>query len=133
VIAGVVVAEPHARDNGREVWGAGGYASFDGGEPVTFALSRLDGGVVKAVDLRRQQSGQGLARAARHQWPGVNFNGAVAPEILDATGFPVTAFVRRDGTVAAIHTGFISKAAGPEHAAAVKLLESYVQQIVKSP
>jgi uncharacterized protein YraI len=35
--------------NGSEVWGAGGYASFDGGEPVTFALSRLDGGVVKPV------------------------------------------------------------------------------------
>jgi hypothetical protein len=35
--------------NGSEVWGAGGYASFDGGEPVTFALSRLDNGVVKAI------------------------------------------------------------------------------------
>ncbi len=35
--------------NGSEVWGVGGYASFDGGEPVTFALSRLDGGVVKPV------------------------------------------------------------------------------------
>jgi hypothetical protein len=35
--------------NGSEVWGAGGYASFDGGTPVTFALSRLDNGVVKPV------------------------------------------------------------------------------------
>jgi hypothetical protein len=35
--------------NGSEVWGAGGYASFDGGEPVAFALSRLDNGVVKAI------------------------------------------------------------------------------------
>jgi hypothetical protein len=34
--------------NGSEVWGVSGYASFDGGEPVTFGLSRLDGGVVKA-------------------------------------------------------------------------------------
>jgi len=35
--------------NGSDVWGVGGFASFDGGEPVTFALSRLDGGVVKPI------------------------------------------------------------------------------------
>ena len=35
--------------NGSEVWGASGYASFDGKAPVTFGLSRLDGGVVKPV------------------------------------------------------------------------------------
>lgn len=35
--------------NGSEVWGVSGYASFDGGAPVTFALSRLEGGVVKPV------------------------------------------------------------------------------------
>lgn len=34
---------------GSEVWGVGGYASFDGKEPVAFALSRLDNGVVKPV------------------------------------------------------------------------------------
>ncbi len=34
---------------GSEVWGVGGYASFDGNEPVAFALSRLDNGVVKPV------------------------------------------------------------------------------------
>lgn len=36
--------------NGSEVWGVTGYASFDGGEPVTFSLSRLDAGEVVAVD-----------------------------------------------------------------------------------
>ncbi|MGE0403633.1 MAG: DUF6209 family protein [Kofleriaceae bacterium] len=35
---------------GSEVWGATGYASFDGGEPKTFAVSRLDGGRVVAVE-----------------------------------------------------------------------------------
>jgi hypothetical protein len=35
--------------NGSEVWGVSGYASFDGRAPVTFGLSRLDGGVVKPV------------------------------------------------------------------------------------
>ena len=34
---------------GSEVWGASGYASFDGKAPVTFAVSGLDGGVVKPV------------------------------------------------------------------------------------
>jgi hypothetical protein len=35
--------------NGSEVWGATGFASFDGGEPVTFAVSQLSGGRVKPV------------------------------------------------------------------------------------
>jgi uncharacterized protein YraI len=35
--------------NGSEVWGASGYASFDGKAPVTFAVSQLVGGVVKPV------------------------------------------------------------------------------------
>ncbi len=35
---------------GSEVWGATGYASFDGGEPKTFAVSRVDGGRVVAVE-----------------------------------------------------------------------------------
>jgi thiol-disulfide isomerase/thioredoxin len=62
-----------------------------------------------------------------------DFNGAVAPEILDATGFPVTVFLRRDHTVAAIHTGFVSKAGGPDHDAAIKLIDGYVQQIIGPP
>lgn len=59
-----------------------------------------------------------------------DFNGAVAPEVAEALGFPVTIFLRADHTVAAVHTGFVSKAAGPDREAAIKLLESYVQQIV---
>ena len=35
--------------NGSEVWGVTGYASFDGAAPVTFELSRLDGGAVVPV------------------------------------------------------------------------------------
>lgn len=62
-----------------------------------------------------------------------DFNGAVAKEVLDATGFPVTIFLRRDHTVAAIHTGFVSKAAGAEHAAVVKQLSAYAAEIVASP
>jgi uncharacterized protein YraI len=36
--------------NGSEVWAVGGFASFDGGDPVTFALSRLDNGTVVALE-----------------------------------------------------------------------------------
>jgi uncharacterized protein YraI len=35
--------------NGSEVWGVSGFASFDSGAPVTFGVSRLDGGVVRPV------------------------------------------------------------------------------------
>jgi uncharacterized protein YraI len=35
---------------GSEVWGATGYASFDGGTPKTFAVSRLEDGRVVAVE-----------------------------------------------------------------------------------
>ncbi len=62
-----------------------------------------------------------------------DFNGAVPPEILDATGFPITIFVRRDGTVANVHTGFVSEAAPDEHAAVVKLFEDLTAEIVSSP
>lgn len=71
-------------------------------------------------------------------WPfeirfGDDFFAALPKELVDATGFPVTIFVRRDGTVAAVHTGFISRAAGAEHAAIVKRFEELTAEIVASP
>jgi thiol-disulfide isomerase/thioredoxin len=62
-----------------------------------------------------------------------DFNGQVPPEVLDATGFPVTIFIRRDGTVADVHTGFISDAASDEHAAIVKRFDELAAEIVHSP
>ena len=62
-----------------------------------------------------------------------DFFSALPPEIKDATGFPVTLFLRRDHTVAAIHTGFVSRAAGPEHAAVVTQFNQVVADIVASP
>jgi thiol-disulfide isomerase/thioredoxin len=61
------------------------------------------------------------------------FNSVVPREVQDATGFPVTIFLRRDHTVAAIHTGFVSRAAGPEHDAAVKQFNAIVADIIGSP
>lgn len=54
----------------------------------------------------------------------------VPPEILDATGYPITIFLRRDHTVAAIHTGFVSPAAKVEHQQAVEQLDRLAAEIV---
>lgn len=56
----------------------------------------------------------------------------VPPEIDNALGFPLTVFVRRDGTVAGINTAFISPAAGAEHAALRERFEGLVKEIVES-
>jgi thiol-disulfide isomerase/thioredoxin len=61
------------------------------------------------------------------------FNSVVPREVVDASGFPVTIFLRRDHTVAAVHTGFVSRAAGPEHDAVVKQFDATVAEIVASP
>lgn len=62
-----------------------------------------------------------------------DFNGALPKELVDATGFPVTVFLRRDHTVAGVHTGFVSTAAAEEHAAAVQRIDAYTAEIVASP
>lgn len=71
-------------------------------------------------------------------WPfviryGDDFHASLPPELLDATGFPVTLFLRRDHTVAAVHTGFISKAAAAEHAEVKALFDRLTAEIVASP
>ena len=43
------LTECRGSTNGSEVWGVSGYASFNGGAPVTFGLSRLESGRVKPV------------------------------------------------------------------------------------
>jgi thiol-disulfide isomerase/thioredoxin len=62
-----------------------------------------------------------------------DFNSQVPPEVLDATGFPVTIFVRRDGTVAGVHTGFISDAASEERAAIIRRFDELTAEIVRAP
>lgn len=67
-------------------------------------------------------------------WPftikyGDDFHAALPKELLDATGFPVTLFLRRDHTVAAVHTGFISRASAKEHAEVVKLFDRLTAEI----
>lgn len=58
--------------NGSEVWGVGGFASFDGGEPVAFALSRLQDGVVKPivaeVDIPASASSVQFWFAVNNRW-----------------------------------------------------------------
>lgn len=62
-----------------------------------------------------------------------DFNASLPREIVGVTGFPVTIFLRRDHTVAAVHTGFVSRAAGAEHAALVKYFDELAAKIVASP
>ncbi|MBA3455505.1 MAG: hypothetical protein H0T42_20600 [Deltaproteobacteria bacterium] len=62
-----------------------------------------------------------------------DFAEAFPREILDATGFPLTIYLRRDHTVAAIHTGFVSRAAGADHDAAVKHINELTAKIVAPP
>ena len=71
-------------------------------------------------------------------WPfvirfGDDFHASLPKELVDATGFPVTLFLRRDHTVAAVHTGFISAAATEEHAAVKALFDRLTAEIVASP
>jgi len=62
-----------------------------------------------------------------------DFIGAISPEVVDVSGFPVTIFLRRDHTVAAIHTGFVSRAASAEHAAVVKQFDQLAADVIASP
>jgi hypothetical protein len=58
--------------NGSEVWGVTGYASFDGGAPIAFAVSRLDGGrvqpVVASVDIPATATSVELWFAINNRW-----------------------------------------------------------------
>lgn len=44
------LTECRGETNGSEVWGIGGFASFDGGEPVRFELTRIVDGKVVALE-----------------------------------------------------------------------------------
>jgi len=56
----------------------------------------------------------------------------IPPEIDNALGFPLTIFVRRDGTVAAIQSAYISAAAQPEHRAIEQRFDALAKEIVES-
>lgn len=58
---------------------------------------------------------------------------ALPPELEGVAGFPVTVFVDRDGSVRAVHTGFISPAAPEEHAAVMAEFDRLTKEIVASP
>ncbi len=53
------------------------------------------------------------------------------PELLNTGGIPVTAFIRRDGTVRAVHSGFFGPAAPAEHEVLIRQYEDYVRDLLK--
>lgn len=55
---------------------------------------------------------------------------ALPPELVNTGGFPVTLFLRADGTVRAVHSGFLSPAAGADHTAMVKTYLGYIEDII---
>ena len=54
------------------------------------------------------------------------------PELENVQGFPVTLFVDRKGEVHAMHSGFVSAAAGEEHQRLVKRFEDWTDAILAS-
>lgn len=54
-------------------------------------------------------------------------------ELDNALGFPLTIFVRRDGTVAGIHSAFISPAAGSANTELRERFDALTKEIVESP
>jgi thiol-disulfide isomerase/thioredoxin len=62
-----------------------------------------------------------------------DYTTVIPPEIENALGFPVSIFVRRDQSIAGVHTAFVSDAARPEHHAVLDRFEQWAQEIVASP
>jgi hypothetical protein len=62
-----------------------------------------------------------------------DYTTVIPPEIENALGFPVTIFVRRDQSIAGVHTAFVSDAARPEHTAVLERFEQWAKEIVASP
>lgn len=70
------------------------------------------------------------------KWPtvvrlGEDFE-ALLPEELEPTGFPITLFVNRDGTVHRMNTGFVSPAAPEDHKAIVEAFHRWTEEIMGS-
>lgn len=62
-----------------------------------------------------------------------DYTTVIPTEIENALGFPLTIFVRRDQSIAGVHTAFVSDAARPEHHAVLDRFEQWAQEIVASP
>ena len=62
-----------------------------------------------------------------------DYTTVIPPEIENALGFPVTIFVRRDQSIAGVHTAFVSDAARPEHHAVLERFDQLAKDIVASP
>lgn len=62
-----------------------------------------------------------------------DYTTVIPPEIENALGFPLTIFVRRDQSIAGVHTAFVSDAARPEHKAVLERFDQWAREIVESP
>ncbi len=95
--------------------------AFEMTEDEAFARQRL-----KAFDERFHIKWNTVLRL------GEQFESLFPPEI-EPSGFPITLFVNRDGTVHRMNTGFVSPAAEQDHKAIVEAFHTWTEEIMASP
>ena len=95
---------------GSEVWGATGYASFDGGTPKTFALSRLEAGRVVAleaeIDVPSTATSVELWFSSSNRW------GCIAYDANDSANYRFAIERRSDSAVLAFDADFTESQSG---------------------
>jgi hypothetical protein len=104
-----------AESNNTDVWGVSGWAQFDGGAPVSFAVSRLDGGHVVPVaadlPLRASASRVALWFQITNEWGCTAYDsnsGANYTYTLDRHGIGAVLAFNTDGSTGqstAVHAG----------------------------
>lgn len=95
---------------GSEVWGATGYASFDGGVPKTFAVSRLDGG--RVVALEAELDVPSTATSVELWFSSSNRWGCIAYDSNDSANYAFDVEQRSDTAVLAFDADWTESVSG---------------------
>ncbi len=95
---------------GSDVWGATGYASFDGAEPTTFAISRLDDGVT--VELEAELDVPSTATSVELWFSSSNRWGCIAYDSNDNANYRFAIERRSDTAVLAFDADFTERVVG---------------------
>jgi len=115
--------------NGSEVWGVTGYASFDGGTPVTFAVSRLEGGVVKPVSAEVEIP---ASAASVQLWFSIsNRWGCIAYDSNDNANYDFAVDASPRGPVLAFDADFSESQSADLHAGAQAVVHYEPERLVQ--
>ena len=96
--------------NGSDVWGATGYASFDGGEPTTFAVSRLTGG--RTVELEAELDVPSTAHRVQLWFSSSNRWGCIAYDSNDSANYEFEVEQRSDSAVLSFDADYSESQSG---------------------